>query len=71
MSVKAKLSGRESEVLYWVAVGKTNWEMAVILSISVHTVKNHVKNILKKLDLSNRTQAAKFAIMEGMLDQAA
>ena len=51
------LSARESEILAWVALGKTNPEIGSILGISVFTVKNHVQRILKKLDVTNRTQA--------------
>lgn len=51
------LSAREAEILRWVALGKTNPEIGAILNISSFTVKNHVQRILKKLDVSNRTQA--------------
>lgn len=51
------LSERESEILAWVALGKTNAEIGSILGISAFTVKNHVQRILKKLDVINRTQA--------------
>lgn len=51
------LSARESEVLAWVAMGKTNPEIGSILGISTFTVKNHVQRILKKLDVTNRAQA--------------
>jgi DNA-binding CsgD family transcriptional regulator len=52
-----KLSEREAEILAWVALGKTNPEIGSILGISAFTVKNHVQRILKKLDVTNRTQA--------------
>ena len=51
------LSAREAEILRWIALGKTNPEIGSILNISSFTVKNHVQRILKKLDVSNRTQA--------------
>ncbi|RTL52768.1 MAG: helix-turn-helix transcriptional regulator [Rhodocyclaceae bacterium] len=51
------LSGRELEVLRWVRDGKTNQEIALILHISPLTVKNHVQNILRKLNVTNRAQA--------------
>ncbi len=51
------LTAREAEILRWVALGKTNSEIGSILGISSFTVKNHVQRILKKLDVSNRTQA--------------
>lgn len=51
------LSAREVEILDWVRKGKTNSEIASILKISLSTVKNHLRNIFKKLDVYNRTQA--------------
>ena len=54
---EALLSARETEILRWVAMGKTNPEIGSILGISVFTVKNHVQRILRKLDVTNRTQA--------------
>jgi transcriptional regulator EpsA len=52
------LSVRELDILRWVAVGKSNQEIAELLYISPFTVKNHVHNILKKLKVKNRMQAA-------------
>lgn len=52
-----KLTERESEVLHWVARGKTNPEIAMILDISAFTVKNHMQRVFKKLDVTNRAQA--------------
>lgn len=51
------LTERESEVLHWVARGKTNPEIAMILDISAFTVKNHMQRVFKKLDVTNRAQA--------------
>ena len=51
------LTERESEVLHWVAMGKTNPEIASILKISSFTVKNHMQRVFKKLDVTNRAQA--------------
>ena len=56
--ISQKITGRESEILQWVHMGKTNWEISTILDISPLTVKNHVQNILRKLDVQNRGQAA-------------
>lgn len=61
------LSPREKEVIYWVSLGKTNWEIGIILDISLYTVKNHIKSILKKLDACNRTHAAQRAIRMGVI----
>lgn len=54
---KGPLSQREIQVLQWVKNGKTNDDIAKILSISTPTVKNHVQKILRKLNVSNRAQA--------------
>lgn len=51
------LSERETEVLCWVALGKTNPEIGNILRISGFTVKNHMQRVFKKLDVTNRAQA--------------
>lgn len=53
-----QITGREREVLQWLKTGKTNWEIAQILGISPYTVKNHVQNILRKLNVQNRSHAA-------------
>ncbi len=60
--VQDVLTQREREILAEVARGATNREIAEKLNISKYTVKNHVKNILEKLNLDNRTQLARFAI---------
>ncbi len=52
------LSDREQEILHWVRSGKTNVEIGMILNISANTVKNHLKRIFQKLDVSCRAQAA-------------
>jgi DNA-binding NarL/FixJ family response regulator len=56
------LSTRENEVLDLVAQGKANKEIAAALAIAEGTVKNHLRNILEKLHLENRVQAAVFAL---------
>lgn len=58
------LSAREIEVLQWVAKGRTNKEIARELYISEKTVKNHVTNILRKLDAADRTEACVMAMKE-------
>lgn len=62
-----QLTERETEVLKLVAQGQTNAEIARTLAIGVTTVRTHVGNLLSKLNLSNRTQLALFAI-EHQLD---
>jgi len=62
--VFAILSERELEVLKWLEQGKTNQEIGLILDISGNTVKNHLKRIFNKLDVSSRTQAvSKYALL--------
>lgn len=54
----APLTPREQEVRYWLGQGKSNEEIAVILGISPHTVKNHLNHLFDKLGVSNRYAAA-------------
>jgi NarL family two-component system response regulator LiaR len=62
-----ELTGREMEVLRQIAGGKSNHEIAASLVISEKTVKTHITNILSKLHLSDRTQAAVLAWQEGIV----
>jgi NarL family two-component system response regulator LiaR len=62
-----ELTGRELEVLRLVAAGKANQEIAGDLVISEKTVKTHITNILSKLHLTDRTQAAVYAWQEGIV----
>jgi DNA-binding NarL/FixJ family response regulator len=61
------LTEREKEVLQLLAAGLTNKEIGAKLDIAENTVKNHLKNILGKLHLQNRVQAAALAIQQGIL----
>lgn len=61
------LTGRELEVLIQVANGMINKEIATTLNISERTVKNHISNIFKKIEVSDRTQAAVFAIKNDLI----
>jgi NarL family two-component system response regulator LiaR len=63
---KNTLTDREVEILRQVALGKTNQEIADELVVSERTVRTHITNILAKLRLSNRTQAALYALREGI-----
>jgi len=65
-SVADQLTSRELEVLREVSSGATNKEIAEHLFISVNTVKNHVHDILEKLELKNRREAALLAIRHGL-----
>lgn len=62
-----QLTTREREILEYVAAGWRNQEIADHLQIAVNTVKVHLRNILEKLDLRNRQQAAAFAAQEGLV----
>ncbi len=64
---ESSLTERELLVLRLVASGASNPEIAESLSISVNTVKSHLKNILEKLQLDNRTQAATYALKRGLV----
>lgn len=61
------LTSRELEVLIQIANGMINKEIATSLNISERTVKNHISNIFKKIDVSDRTQAAVFAIKNNII----
>lgn len=55
---KIELTSREEEIMRWVAEGKTNWEISVILNVSLNTIKFHLKNIYQKLGgVENRWSA--------------
>ena len=61
------LTPRESQVLSRVAYGLSNDEIAQSLEISVETVKEHVQNLLRKLAVNDRTQAAVWAVQSGVV----
>jgi DNA-binding NarL/FixJ family response regulator len=65
-SIRTELSDRELEVLKLVANGKDNAQIAAELVISPKTVKNHISNILMKLQIQNRIQAAVYAVRSGL-----
>ncbi|MCE5209751.1 MAG: response regulator transcription factor, partial [Chloroflexi bacterium] len=65
-SVEKDLTERETKVLSLVSRGLTNQEIADMLGISERTVRTHVGNILSKLHLANRTQAALYALRKGL-----
>jgi DNA-binding NarL/FixJ family response regulator len=60
------LTARETQVLRLIAMGLSNQEIADSLEISVETVKEHVQNLLRKTSLNDRTQAAVWAIRQGI-----
>jgi DNA-binding NarL/FixJ family response regulator len=61
------LTNRETQVLRHVSMGLSNREVGKSLGISVETVKEHVQNILRKLDVNDRTQAAVWALRNNMI----
>jgi len=61
------LTQRETQVLRHLALGLSNKEIGQSLSISVETVKEHVQNVLRKIDCTDRTQAAVWAVRRGLV----
>lgn len=68
-SAVSPLTNREREILSCVAKGLINKKIAEELTISEHTVKNHLKNILAKLQLANRVQLTRYAYEQGLIDR--
>src|SRR5215207_721241 len=66
-TIRAELSDREIQVLKLIANGKDNAMIAAELHISPKTVKNHISNILMKLQIENRIQAAVYAVRSGIV----
>jgi len=62
LAIQLPVTEKESQVLYWVAHGKTNREIALILDSSPRTINKHLEQIFKKLEVDNRTSAAAIAI---------
>ncbi|CAM4001030.1 response regulator transcription factor [Paenibacillus alkaliterrae] len=65
--ITTPLTEREKEVLERVATGASNRDIAGVLGLSEHTVKNHLKNILQKLHLDNRVQLTRYALEQGLV----
>jgi NarL family two-component system response regulator LiaR len=66
--IGSDLTARERDVLVLLAKGQTNQEIAQRMSISEATVRFHVGNILSKLEVGNRTEAAQVAFKQGLVD---
>ena len=64
---KTTLTKRETQILCMISAGYLNKEIGSELNISERTVKNHISNIFKKIDVSDRTQAAVFAIKNNLI----
>jgi two-component system nitrate/nitrite response regulator NarL len=69
LDIVDELTSREIDVLELVAAGMSNKEIASTLVISENTVKTHLRNILEKLHLQNRIQAAVYAVRQGLVDE--
>jgi DNA-binding NarL/FixJ family response regulator len=67
----AELTTRELEIVRLLGAGKTNKEIAAELQISERTARTHVSNILSKLNLNSRTQAALWAVRQGLVEVGA
>lgn len=65
---KENLTKREKEIMYHVATGKMNKEIAMDLNIREETVKNHLSRVYQKLQVGDRTQAALRAVKEHLID---
>jgi len=66
-SQKVRLTGRETQCLHWVAAGKNSQEIAVILGLSVQTVRDHLKRVRAKLNSTTRAQALMRASALGLI----
>ncbi|MEC0230096.1 response regulator transcription factor [Paenibacillus alba] len=69
--VNTSITARENEILKWVASGKSNREISEGLSISEHTVKNHLKNMMQKLSMDNRVQLTRYVYEQGWMSDRA
>jgi len=65
---RSNLTAREREILEMMSKGLTNKQIGSALSISANTARNHVNNIIEKLDVADRTEAVTTAIQQGLLD---
>jgi DNA-binding NarL/FixJ family response regulator len=68
---EVQLTPREREVIVWIAEGATNRQIAKQLNVAERTARTHVSNILSKLELTSRTQAAMWAAREGLVPASA
>jgi DNA-binding CsgD family transcriptional regulator len=62
-----KLTQRETEVLQWIAAGKTSWEIGVMSGVSEHAINKIINAAMVKLDAVTRTQAVVIAIRDGYI----
>jgi DNA-binding CsgD family transcriptional regulator len=64
----SNLTARELEVLTWISLGKSAWEIGEILGIAKRTVDEHAQTAARKLGAANRTQAVAIAVRDGLID---
>jgi DNA-binding NarL/FixJ family response regulator len=64
---EVQLTQRETQVLRHLALGLSNKEIGQSLEISIETVKEHVQHLLRKMDVTDRTQAAVWAVRRGLV----
>ena len=62
-----RLTGRQREILSWIAAGKTRWEISEILGVSQETIKKHTAVILERLDVATAIQAVIIALKSGQI----
>jgi DNA-binding CsgD family transcriptional regulator len=65
---QSNLTAREREVLAWIALGKSAWEIGEILGIAKRTVDEHAQTAARKLGAANRTQAVAIAVRDGLIE---
>ncbi len=63
-----RLSSRQREVLIWTAQGKTTWETSIIMKCAEATVNYHLKQVFRKLRVTNKTHAVSRALNLGLID---
>lgn len=68
LGTRVSLSKREVSILHWIAMGKTNGEIATILGIGLPTVLTYIKRTFQKLDVNDRSAAATRAVKLGIID---
>lgn len=69
-TIEESLSPREMEVLKLLTLGRSNKSIASALDLSIHTVGDYIKNIYRKLEVSNRAEATSMAIRKGLVDSS-
>lgn len=62
-----RLTRRESEVLYWIGEGKSDWEIGCILGVRPKTINYYAERVKQKLDVTNRIQMVRQAVRIGLL----